>query len=111
VIHLRIVAPEQIAHQALELLCAAPAVINVIHLQGASRKPAAPGLPSDAVVWEEVESRTSEDTELSFSFVLFMIAAMQIAAVGIVLDQPILIVGAMVVRRPSRARSWACSCR
>jgi uncharacterized hydrophobic protein (TIGR00271 family) len=58
---------------------------------------AAPGLPSDAVVWEEVESRTSEQTELSVSFVLFMIAAMQIAAVGIMLDQPILIVGAMVV--------------
>jgi hypothetical protein len=58
---------------------------------------AAPGRPSDAVVWEEVESRTSENTELSFSFVLFMIAAMQIAAVGIILDQPILIVGAMVV--------------
>jgi uncharacterized hydrophobic protein (TIGR00271 family) len=58
---------------------------------------AAPGLPSDAVVWEEVESRTSEQTELSVSFTIFMIAAMQIAAVGIVLDQPILIVGAMVV--------------
>jgi uncharacterized hydrophobic protein (TIGR00271 family) len=58
---------------------------------------AAPGLPSDAVVWEEVEARTSEQTELSFSFTLFMVAAMQIAAVGIVLDQPILIVGAMVV--------------
>jgi uncharacterized hydrophobic protein (TIGR00271 family) len=58
---------------------------------------AAPGLPSDAVVWEEVESRTSEQTELSFSFVLFMVAAMLIAAVGIMLDQPILIVGAMVV--------------
>jgi uncharacterized hydrophobic protein (TIGR00271 family) len=58
---------------------------------------AAPGLPSDAVVWEEVEARTSEQTELSFSFVLFMIAAMQIAAVGLILDQPILIVGAMVV--------------
>jgi uncharacterized hydrophobic protein (TIGR00271 family) len=58
---------------------------------------AAPGLPSDAVVWEEVESRTSEQTELSMSFTIFMIAAMQIAAVGIVLDQPILIVGAMVV--------------
>jgi uncharacterized hydrophobic protein (TIGR00271 family) len=58
---------------------------------------AAHGLPSDAVVWEEVESRTSEQTELSFSFTIFMIAAMQIAAVGIVLDQPILIVGAMVV--------------
>ena len=58
---------------------------------------AAPGLPSDAVVWEEVEARTSEQTELSFSFVLFMIASMQIAAVGIVLHEPILIVGAMVL--------------
>jgi uncharacterized hydrophobic protein (TIGR00271 family) len=58
---------------------------------------AAPGLPSDAVVWEEVQSRTSEQTELSVSFVAFMVLAMQIAAVGLVLDQPILIVGAMVV--------------
>ena len=58
---------------------------------------AAPGLPSDAVIWEEVESRTSENTELSVSFVAFMLAAMQIAAVGIVTDQPVLIVGAMVV--------------
>jgi uncharacterized hydrophobic protein (TIGR00271 family) len=146
-IHLRIVAPEEEAHRALDLLYASPAVINVVHLHAASKKPkgdvilcdvaredasvilsdlkeldiprvgsiavehidtaiseaakaaeeAAPGLPSDAVVWEEVESRTSEQTELSFSFVLFMVAAMQIAAVGIVLDQPILIVGAMVL--------------
>jgi uncharacterized hydrophobic protein (TIGR00271 family) len=58
---------------------------------------AAVGLPSDAVIWEEVESRTEENTELSISFVGFMVLAMQIAAVGIVLDQPILVVGAMVV--------------
>ncbi len=146
-IHLRIVAPEKVAHQALELLTAAPSVLNIVHLHAAATKPdgdvilcdvaredasviigdlkeleihkygsiavehidtsisdaavaaekAAPGMPSDAVVWEEVEARTSEDTELSFSFVLFMIAAMQIAAVGIVLDQTVLIVGAMVV--------------
>jgi uncharacterized hydrophobic protein (TIGR00271 family) len=146
-IHLRIVAPEGIAHQALELLTASPAVLNIVHLHAAATKPdgdvilcdvareeasvviadlkeldiprvgsiavehvdtalsdaaeaaekAAPGSPSDAVVWEEVQARSSEDTELSFSFILFMIAAMQIAAVGIVLDQPILIVGAMVV--------------
>ena len=55
------------------------------------------GAPSDAVVWEEVESRTSEDTELSVSFLAFMVLAMLIAAVGIFLDQPILIVGAMVL--------------
>ena len=146
-IHLRIVVPEELAHKVLDLLCASPAVINVVHLHAASKKPkgdvilcdvaredasviisdlkeldiprlgsiaiehidtaisdaavaaekAAAGMPSDAVVWEEVEARTSEQTELSFSFVLFMIAAMQIAAVGIILDQPILIVGAMVV--------------
>lgn len=146
-IHLRIVAPGEIAQKVLELLCGAAPVLNVVHLPGASRKPegdvilcdvtredasviigdlkelrvhelgsiaveeldsaistafeaaekASPGLPSDAVVWEEVETRTSEQTELSVTFVLFTVAAMQIAAVGIVLGQPILIVGAMVV--------------
>jgi uncharacterized hydrophobic protein (TIGR00271 family) len=57
----------------------------------------ASGSPSDAVVWEEVEARTSENTELSFSFVAFMIIATLIGAVGIIVDQPILIVGAMIV--------------
>lgn len=55
------------------------------------------GAPSDAVVWEEVQSRTSEATELSASFVVFMVMAALIAGVGIYLDSPILIVGAMVV--------------
>ena len=36
-------------------------------------------------------------TELSLTFVSYMVLAMLIAAVGILLDQPILIVGAMVV--------------
>jgi uncharacterized hydrophobic protein (TIGR00271 family) len=58
---------------------------------------AAAGFPSDAVVWEEVESRTSENTELSASYLLFMVLACLIASVGIMLDSPILIIGAMVV--------------
>jgi len=58
---------------------------------------AAAGLPSDAVVWEEVEARTSEQTELSFSFLAFMVLATLIASVGLLLDQPILIIGAMIV--------------
>lgn len=58
---------------------------------------AASGLPSDAVVWEEVEARTSENIELSASFLAFMTLAMLIAAVGILTDQLILIIGAMVV--------------
>ena len=58
---------------------------------------AASGSPGDAVVWEEVEARTSETTELSANFLAFMVLACLIASVGIILDSPILIVGAMVV--------------
>ena len=57
----------------------------------------AAGLPSDAVVWEEVESRTSEETELSGSFLGFMVIATMIAAIGVMTDSTILIIGAMVV--------------
>jgi uncharacterized hydrophobic protein (TIGR00271 family) len=57
----------------------------------------APGAPADAVVWEEVEQRTSENVELSGVFLLFMVLAALIAAVGVFLDSEILIVGAMVV--------------
>jgi uncharacterized hydrophobic protein (TIGR00271 family) len=58
---------------------------------------AAKGAVADAVVWEEVETRTSENIELSASFIGFMVLAMLIAAVGILTDQIILIIGAMVV--------------
>jgi uncharacterized hydrophobic protein (TIGR00271 family) len=58
---------------------------------------AAKGTPSDAVVWEEVEARTSESASLSASFLAFLVLAALIASVGIFLDSPILIVGAMVV--------------
>jgi uncharacterized hydrophobic protein (TIGR00271 family) len=55
------------------------------------------GLPSDAVIWEDVDSRSEELTELSATFLAFMVLAMLIATIGLILDQPILIIGAMVV--------------
>ncbi len=58
---------------------------------------AAAGSPGDSVVWEEVEARTSENIELNANFLAFMVLACLIASVGILLGQPILIVGAMVV--------------
>ncbi|HEV2786293.1 MAG TPA: DUF389 domain-containing protein [Solirubrobacteraceae bacterium] len=58
---------------------------------------AARGAEADAVVWEEVTKRTSESSELSVSFALFMVLAALLAAVGILLDSPVLVVGAMVV--------------
>ncbi len=62
---------------------------------GPSGRP--PGLPGDAVVWEEVEARTSESTELNANYLAFIVLACLIASVGIFLGSPILIVGAMVV--------------
>jgi uncharacterized hydrophobic protein (TIGR00271 family) len=58
---------------------------------------AAPGHRADALVWEEVESRTHEETTLSVTYLAFMVVATMIAGIGVLLDQPILIVGAMVV--------------
>jgi uncharacterized hydrophobic protein (TIGR00271 family) len=58
---------------------------------------AAIGSASDAVIWEEVEARTSESADLSFGFLAFMILATLIAAIGILTDSQILIIGAMVV--------------
>lgn len=57
----------------------------------------AKGAPADAVVWEDVEAKTSEQVELSATFLAFMVLAGLIAAVGIFQDSAILIVGAMVV--------------
>jgi uncharacterized hydrophobic protein (TIGR00271 family) len=54
-------------------------------------------IAADPVVWENVSSRTSENVELSNSYLIFMSLAMLIASVGICFNQPILIVAAMVV--------------
>lgn len=146
-VHLRIVAPPDLARTALELLESSASVINVIHLQNAARKPPgdvvlcdvaredasvllhglkdlgvhregtiavegvdtaisqaadeaereARGAPSDAVIWEEVAQRTSEDSTLSGTYLVFIVLAALIASVGIYLDSAILIVGGMVV--------------
>jgi uncharacterized hydrophobic protein (TIGR00271 family) len=46
---------------------------------------------------EELESRTRVEAVLTVSFLAFMAVAATIAAVGILLDSPILVIGAMVV--------------
>ena len=56
-----------------------------------------PGHGADALVWEELDARARTDSCLTPSFLLFMAVAAVIAGVGILLDAPILIVGAMVV--------------
>jgi uncharacterized hydrophobic protein (TIGR00271 family) len=58
---------------------------------------AAEGSPADAVVWEEVENRVAESATLSVSYLVLMIVATMLAAIGIITDSVILIIGAMVV--------------
>ncbi|MBU3995363.1 MAG: DUF389 domain-containing protein, partial [Actinobacteria bacterium] len=65
--------------------------------RGSEAEKAAPGMGDDAVVWEEIEQRTGEESRLSVTFLLFLSIATVIAGIGVLLDQPILIVGAMVV--------------
>ena len=58
---------------------------------------AAPGAPVDAIVWEQVESRVSEEATLSVTFLVLMMIATMIGAIGVITDSIVLIIGAMVV--------------
>ncbi|MBZ6256517.1 DUF389 domain-containing protein [Streptomyces olivaceus] len=57
----------------------------------------APGEAADAVLWEQLEEATHEESTLSVTYVAFITLATMIAACGVVLDNAILIVGAMAV--------------
>ena len=57
----------------------------------------APGEGADAVIWDEVSRQTGEDSRLTWSYLVFLILATQLAAIGIVTDSTIAIVGAMAV--------------
>jgi uncharacterized hydrophobic protein (TIGR00271 family) len=56
-----------------------------------------PGRASDSIIWDQMEQRTGEETQLSLNYLSFMVLATAIAAIGVLLDQPILIIGSMVV--------------
>ncbi|MGJ5833430.1 DUF389 domain-containing protein [Streptomyces ossamyceticus] len=57
----------------------------------------APGEGADAVLWEHLADATHEESTLSVTYVAFITLATMIAACGVVLDNAILIVGAMAV--------------
>lgn len=57
----------------------------------------APGEGADAVIWDDLAARTGEDSVLTWTFAAFMVLATLLAAIGVVTDSQITIVGAMVV--------------
>nr|WP_202446309.1 DUF389 domain-containing protein [Streptomyces sp. SID4941] len=65
------------------------------HADEAERR--APGDSADAVLWEELTEVTHEESTFSATYVAFLGVAMMLAACGVMLDNVILIVGAMAV--------------
>lgn len=57
----------------------------------------AEGDAADALVWDELISRTREDSTLSVTFVTFLTLACLLAAIGAVTDSTVTVVGAMVL--------------
>ncbi len=57
----------------------------------------APGEGADAVVWQELVNRSGEESRLSWTFQAFLTIACLLAAVGVVTNSAVTIVGAMVV--------------
>jgi len=61
---------------------------------------AATGNEADALVWDQLCQTTGEEAGLSTSYLVLLVVATLIAAVGLLTDSQVLIVGAMVLGRP-----------
>lgn len=57
----------------------------------------AEGDAADALLWDELISRTREDSTLTITFQLFLVLACLLAAIGVATDSAVTVVGAMVV--------------
>ena len=56
----------------------------------------APGDPEDAVIWDSVRAKATAGARPTVSYLLFMVMAVTLAAIAVVLDSAVLVVGAMV---------------
>ena len=58
---------------------------------------AAPGHPDDAVIWEAVEAQAESGAVPTVSYHVFLVIAVCLAAIAVITDSAVLVVGAMVV--------------
>ncbi|MGZ5365339.1 MAG: DUF389 domain-containing protein [Mycobacterium sp.] len=146
-LHLRVIAPEELRDSIVEVLRGEVGVANILLYPGAALEPVgdeitadiarecansvikklkeidvqhrgaitlevldtvlstrahkaedeAEGDPADALIWDELIGRTREESTLSVTYLLFLTLACLLAAVGVVTDSTITVVGAMVV--------------
>lgn len=64
---------------------------------GLTAEDEAPGASNDAVVWSDVIERAYEESRLTWTYGSFMILATLLAAIAIITDSVILVIGAMVL--------------
>lgn len=57
----------------------------------------APGDPEDAVLWDAVVDAAEAASRPTFSYRVFLVLATLLAAIAVITDSPVLVVGAMVV--------------
>lgn len=69
----------------------------------------APGHPDDAVIWESVEAQAEAGAVPTLSFHIFLILAVILAAIAVITDSAILVIGAMVVGPEFAAIAATCA--
>lgn len=57
----------------------------------------APGDPEDAVIWDTVIAQAEAASRPTFSYRVFLVLATLLAAIAVITDSPVLVIGAMVV--------------
>ncbi len=69
---------------------------------------AAPGDPEDAVVWSEVLEEAEDGSVPTLSYQFFLVCAVILAAIAVITDSAVLVIGAMVVGPEFGAVGAAC---
>lgn len=69
----------------------------------------APGHPDDAVIWEAVEAQAEAGATPTVSYHVFLVIAVALAAIAVITDSAVLVVGAMVVGPEFSAVAAACA--
>ena len=69
----------------------------------------APGHPDDAVIWESVTAKAEAGAVPTVSYMIFLVIAVALAAIAVITDSAVLVVGAMVVGPEFSAIASACA--
>jgi uncharacterized hydrophobic protein (TIGR00271 family) len=78
------------------MLVLEPVDVAVGHVADRAERDA-PGEAADALIWDELVERTGSDSTFTWTFLAFIVLATILAAIGVVEDSQIALVGAMVV--------------